>query len=141
MESINKMIKCMMPYAEPVGPKAVCGTDNISFFSIDVLECIKQTEYGKRVNLQLKHEGMCWMWEDYGFDTTTVVFVSKINLFRVQWARPSTRLFSFNLNFVTDAIFCHFPDCWRVVLRLSSRSEIAFKLDSSINVQNIRTVV
>lgn len=55
----------------------VCGTDNKIYYHIDYLECYKITPYGKSINLQLKHKGACWIWETYGYETSTVLWVSK----------------------------------------------------------------
>lgn len=37
------------------GNLEVCGTDGKTYFNWIKLECTQKTEYGKRVNLQLKH--------------------------------------------------------------------------------------
>lgn len=40
----------------------ICGTDGNSYYDIRHLECNQRTEYGKRVNLQFKHDGACFTW-------------------------------------------------------------------------------
>lgn len=69
---------CDMSYEG--GTPSICGTDNRGYKDFMHLECGKTREEGKRINLQLKHEGNCWIWEQYGFETSTVIFVSKLRI-------------------------------------------------------------
>lgn len=69
---------CYMSY-EGYTP-SVCGTDNVGYKDFRMLECAKLKVEGKRINLQLKHEGNCLIWERYGFETSTVIIVSKLRI-------------------------------------------------------------
>lgn len=60
----------------PLGLVYVCGSDGKTYTNIYRLWCAQNKEYGKRVNLQLKHEWRCFIWESYGIETTTFLFVS-----------------------------------------------------------------
>lgn len=40
----------------------ICGTDGNSYYNILDLECMQRSDYGKRVNLQFKHDGACFTW-------------------------------------------------------------------------------
>lgn len=73
MEDINRY-PCQTPYES----SPVCGTDGVTYGNIWFLKCTQIEEYGKRVNLQLKHKMACWIWEEYGFETYTVLFVSQL---------------------------------------------------------------
>lgn len=63
-------------YYEPHSPY-VCGTDNVTYGDIFHLRCTQLMEYGKRVNLQWKHDQSCQTGEYNGYETHTV-FVSKL---------------------------------------------------------------
>lgn len=56
-----------------------CGTDNINYDSSTLL-CEMTTKYGKRINLQIKHRGRCWIWEEHGLETNGVIYVSKFEV-------------------------------------------------------------
>lgn len=58
----------------------VCGTDGKTYVDGLFLSCVQTKEYGNRVNLQLKHKGPCWIWEKYGYETYTVLSVSKLQI-------------------------------------------------------------
>lgn len=60
------------------GNHDVCGTDGDSYINRSELQCAQEREYGKRVNLQLNHIGLCWRWERYGLSTSTFCLVSKL---------------------------------------------------------------
>lgn len=40
----------------------LCATDGITYRDKHVFKCVQETEYGKRVNLQLSHNGACFTW-------------------------------------------------------------------------------
>lgn len=65
--------KCETPYA--YSRNSVCGTNGVSYYDLNVFKC-EQEEYGKSVNLQIKHMGPCRIWERHGIETTTVILVS-----------------------------------------------------------------
>lgn len=46
-------------------PPLVCGTDGKTYEDNGSFKCTQNKEYGKRVNLQLKHEGPCWPWQNH----------------------------------------------------------------------------
>lgn len=69
----NQKNKCETSYENRV----VCGTDGRNYANPSFLRCEQNKEYGKRVNLQLSHEMPCWIWEQYGFGTSTLCIVSK----------------------------------------------------------------
>lgn len=46
-------------------PELVCGTDGKTYENNGMFKCIQEEEYGKSVNLQLKHIGPCWPWQHY----------------------------------------------------------------------------
>lgn len=69
-----KKDECSMTYHYS---PTVCGTNNMGFNDLRDLMCAAKTERGKLLNLQLKHEGSCWIWETYGFETNKVIIVSK----------------------------------------------------------------
>lgn len=71
-------IKCGMAYE--MYPRTVCGTDGNDYHDLAYFRCAQTMEYGKRVNLQLRHEGSCWMWERHGIETSTLCFVSKLRI-------------------------------------------------------------
>lgn len=74
MATYSCEMKCMSWY----GPNYdVCGTDGLTYTDPMQLHCIQEQEYGKRVNLQFKHDGPCWIWEKNGFETFTLFDVSK----------------------------------------------------------------
>lgn len=70
----------------PKGKVYECGSDGITYKNIYYLWCKQKTEYGKRVNLQLKHPFRCFIWESYGIETTTFLFVSH-NFDSIDWNR------------------------------------------------------
>lgn len=73
----SKKVKCITPHtSDPT--TYYCGTDAKNYYSLSTLECEKNTEYGKSINLQLKHSGKCWIWEKYGYETYQVICVSKL---------------------------------------------------------------
>lgn len=84
--------KCELSY---VAAYKVCGTDLKTYDDFDLCP-MQHTEYGKRVNLQLKHDHACSIWEEYGFETYTVLFVSKIDPILIKAAH----IFTFCSNFV-----------------------------------------
>lgn len=53
----------------------VCGSDGKRYHRL-YFKCEQDTEYGKRVNLQFRHIGECFIWEEYGIETTTINIVS-----------------------------------------------------------------
>lgn len=57
------------------GPR-VCGTNGVTYVNPSSLWCAQKEEYSKLINLQLKHDGACWIWEKHGIETSTVLFVS-----------------------------------------------------------------
>lgn len=107
-EKLNKLIEmddgpsCTTLYTNNYGPGSVCGTNNKDYPYLVNLQCEQQMEYGKQINLQLKHEGTCWIWERYGYETDTVLFVS---ILRIDSILRENRLI-FCLIFVAD--FIHF---------------------------------
>lgn len=46
-------------------PPLVCGTDGQTYKDNGSFQCAQNGEYGKRVNLQVKHEGPCWPWQHH----------------------------------------------------------------------------
>lgn len=60
----------------PQGLVYVCGSDSKTYKNIYYLWCEQKEEYGIRVNLHLKHEWKCFIWESYGIETTTILCVS-----------------------------------------------------------------
>lgn len=58
----------------------ICATNGLFYNHLGKLNYSANTEEGKRINLQLKHEGSCVIWYDYGNETLTVVFVSKLGI-------------------------------------------------------------
>lgn len=71
----NPNNKCATDYG---ANSEVCGTDGKTYGNLSSLRCEQKEEYGKRVNLQLSHNMPCWIWEKYGFGTTTLCFVSNL---------------------------------------------------------------
>lgn len=72
-------VKCATPYS--AAPDNIyCGTDARDYHYLSYFECKQKTKYGKRINLQLKHRGRCWIWEKYGYETYAVIFVSKFEV-------------------------------------------------------------
>lgn len=65
--------KCEIAYS---AGDNVCGTDGKTYLNPSHLLCDQREEHGKRINLQLKHDGACWIWEKHGLETNTVIFVS-----------------------------------------------------------------
>lgn len=53
-------------------PDIVCGSDGYDYNNINYFRCVQTMEYGKRVNLQLRHEWPCWIWEQHGIETSTL---------------------------------------------------------------------
>lgn len=41
-------------------PPLVCGTDGITYKENGRFQCAQNSEYGKRVNLQIEKRGPCW---------------------------------------------------------------------------------
>lgn len=60
----------------PLSIYTVCGTDGKNYKNVYRLKCAQHTEYGKRVNLQMSHSWECYIWEEYGIATSTILFVS-----------------------------------------------------------------
>lgn len=54
----------------------VCGTDGKTYTNRQFLMCAQHREYGKRINLQESHYWVCYIWEEYGISTSTLLFVS-----------------------------------------------------------------
>lgn len=54
----------------------VCGTDGKTYPNRFSLECKQDEEYLISVNLQRRHYGRCFMWEEYGFEITTIILVN-----------------------------------------------------------------
>lgn len=46
-------------------PPLLCGTDGKTYEDNGFFKCAQNGEYGKRVNLQVKHEGPCWPWQNH----------------------------------------------------------------------------
>lgn len=75
----NEVENCETPYS--IGNHRVfCGSDARDYYYLSYLECVRKTKYGKRINLQLKHRGRCWIWEKYGYETYLVIGVSKFEV-------------------------------------------------------------
>lgn len=78
-EPNDKEERCISPYA--LAPDRVyCGTDGLDYHYLSEFECIQKSKYGKRINLQLRHRGGCWIWEKNGFETYEVICVSKFEV-------------------------------------------------------------
>lgn len=56
----------------------VCGTDGKDYGNLSFLRCESTTEYGRSVNLQLRHRCGCFIWEKYGIHTYIVLLVSEL---------------------------------------------------------------
>lgn len=71
-------IRCETTYeGHPIN---VCGSDGYDYHNMYYFRCAQTTEYGKRVNLQLRHEMPCWIWEQHGIETSTIIFVSELRM-------------------------------------------------------------
>lgn len=58
----------------------VCGSGAMNNYYLETFECVYRTEHGKRINLQLRHEGGRWIWEKHGFETYTKLSVRKLQI-------------------------------------------------------------
>ena len=67
--------KCETTYA--AYPGLICGTDGKTYEDDGSFACAQNKEYGKRINLQLKHDGPCWPWQHYRHDIKK--FFIKVN--------------------------------------------------------------
>lgn len=61
----------------PKGKIYVCGSDGKTYTNIHHLWCAQKSEYGRKINLQLIRRWHCFIWEKYGIETTTFLYVSK----------------------------------------------------------------
>lgn len=70
------MEKCEIAYVN----SPVCGTDGVTYGNIWALWCAQKKEYGKSINLQLKHEEACWFWQRINFELYAILgfWVSKL---------------------------------------------------------------
>lgn len=71
----NLTRQCEMRYHH----EYICGSDGKDYH-VDLLKCVQESEYGKRVNLQLSHEWRCFIWERQGLQTSTFFIVSKLRI-------------------------------------------------------------
>lgn len=60
----------------PLTKNSVCGTDGKTYKNEFHLMCVQHQEYGKRINLQMNHNWECYLWEEYGIATSTILIVS-----------------------------------------------------------------
>lgn len=110
----NAEYKCETSYD---GLPLVCGTDGKTYGNLGRLNCeIEETEYGKRINLQLKHDGACWIWEKYGYDTYAVILVSKFQRDLISIDDQSY----FCLNYVAELVDFLSSSYWCVLVHLWS---------------------
>lgn len=65
--------KCESTYEAKYYTDGICGTDGKSYIGMYEFLCAQKEEYGKRVNLQVKHRWPCFIWEKYGYETHTLV--------------------------------------------------------------------
>lgn len=74
MALIDKAGKCWTPY----DIRDICVKNSTFGETVNVYEfdCMQKGLYGGSGNLQMKHKGACWIWEKYGYETSTVLFVS-----------------------------------------------------------------
>lgn len=56
----------------------LCGTDGKTYRDQNLFKCIQETEYGKRVNLQLSHNGSCFEWRLLWKTIAPVLVVSRL---------------------------------------------------------------
>lgn len=89
----------------------VCGTDGRDYYDLETFKCVQRTERGKRINLQLRHEGGCWIWEQHGYETYTVLSVTK-TLTITQFRNKSVKLlFELSLQILL-VLFSFIGVCW-----------------------------
>lgn len=55
----------------------ICGTDGKNYEDW-FLKCMRKYRqfFGTNINLKRAHLGKCYIWEEYGFQTTTIMLVS-----------------------------------------------------------------
>lgn len=75
----DPLIKCKMTMGADLRT-VVCGSDGNDYWNMNYLRCAQTMEYGKRVNLQLRHEMPCWVWERLGIETNILCLVSKLQI-------------------------------------------------------------
>lgn len=75
----NKDVNCPTPYSGN-SDGVFCGTDARDYYYRSTFECVRKNSYGRRINLQIKHRGRCWIWEKYGYKTYLVICVSKFEV-------------------------------------------------------------
>lgn len=57
----------------------VCGSDGENYADYNHFLCEQRRSFKKGGNLQYRHDGLCWIWEEHGYETHTVLLVSKIS--------------------------------------------------------------
>lgn len=105
--SIAKNI-CDMTY--DISP-TICGTDGWSYNHIRDLSCAASKDEGMRINLRLKHDGPCYLWERYGLETYEAIIVSVQCLLNIE-RNPIQDYFFFDFLI----FFCRFLSCLSLFL-------------------------
>lgn len=93
--SVNAVFtRCSGPM--PASRFKMCGSDGKTYRNQAYFDCAQISEYGKRINLQYVHFGYCYIWEEYGFQTTTIIFVSS---FRIDFIPANKKCCCYNIKF------------------------------------------
>lgn len=56
----------------------LCGTDGNTYRDKYIFKCVQESQYGKRVNLQLSHNGSCFTWRLLWYTIRPYLMVSRL---------------------------------------------------------------
>lgn len=58
----------------------LCATDGHTYRDKNIFKCVQESEYGKRVNLQLSHKGHCFEWPMLWKTIAPFLYVSRLSI-------------------------------------------------------------
>lgn len=100
MALIDEAAKCETPYVHwDICVKNSTFGKTVNFYSFG---CMQRGFYGGSGNLQMKHDRGCWIWEEYGYETLTIFFVSSFRIDSI--SRSKIYIIFFQISLQTSLI-------------------------------------